>query len=274
MAQMPARCFLREHMSEQNALIDFDAVLVALQVLAFGGDLFGRRRQAGHRGGGGEHQIFQADEARTPLRQLIVERRRMRAQKALARRARGSENRVRRLGLGVAALRLFRQPRDQRVALLPELREADAVADQVRGIARHRGKPCGGCVCIKARFLQAALCCSVIHCSNLRPAADDALGVARRALDGSGSGPSYCVAFFSPSNLASSTSLSRCSWTAAPNSAGPWIATTWPVSSSFLLMSGLASATLRKSAAMRLRTSADIDAGANTPPALSNVRSG
>jgi hypothetical protein len=57
-AQVAAGRFVREHMGEENALVDFDAVLVALQVLTFGGDLFGGRCQAGHRGSGSEYQIF------------------------------------------------------------------------------------------------------------------------------------------------------------------------------------------------------------------------
>ena len=38
----------RQHLRQENALIDFDAVLLALHQLAFGIDLLARRRQARH----------------------------------------------------------------------------------------------------------------------------------------------------------------------------------------------------------------------------------
>ncbi len=48
MAKMHASDGHRQHLGEKNALIDFDAVLLALQQRAFGIDLLARRRQAGH----------------------------------------------------------------------------------------------------------------------------------------------------------------------------------------------------------------------------------
>ena len=63
MAQMAAGGFAGEHVGEENALIDLDAVLFALQVLGLGGDLRGGRRQAGDGHGRGEDQIFQANES-------------------------------------------------------------------------------------------------------------------------------------------------------------------------------------------------------------------
>ena len=56
-AEMRAGVRMRQHVREEDALIDLDAVLVALHLLALRIDLLARRHQAGNELGGlvGEH---------------------------------------------------------------------------------------------------------------------------------------------------------------------------------------------------------------------------
>ena len=81
-AKMPAAGFAGEHVGEENALIDLDAVFVALQVLGFGGDL--RRASASARA---RHRLrrtpdLPAGRTASVMGQLVVEaRRRGRARK-------------------------------------------------------------------------------------------------------------------------------------------------------------------------------------------------
>ena len=74
---------------KEDALVDLEAVLVALQECRLGGDCAARRRQAGHRGGGREHQIFQTRmKLRAVVGQFVDRAPRHESEKLLALRAR------------------------------------------------------------------------------------------------------------------------------------------------------------------------------------------
>src|SRR3984893_11264887 len=89
---MPAGGFAGEHVRKENALVDFDAVLFALQVRCLGRDLRGGRRQAGDGHGRGKDQVFQANESRALVRQLVVERLGVGSEEMLALLAGGGED--------------------------------------------------------------------------------------------------------------------------------------------------------------------------------------
>src|ERR1700720_3364756 len=116
---MPAGGFAGQHVREENALVDLDAVFFALQVRGLGGDLRGGRRQAGDGHGRGEDQVFQANESRAWVRQLVVERLDVGSEEMLALLARGSENGLCRARLTRTACRLVRQAAEQISAELP-----------------------------------------------------------------------------------------------------------------------------------------------------------
>ena len=93
MAEVQAGAFVGENMSDKDALIDFDAVLVALQPEAFGPYLLGRRREAGNLRCRLAQQIVEAHESAAILRQSVVNRDRMGGEKSLAMIARGKKDR-------------------------------------------------------------------------------------------------------------------------------------------------------------------------------------
>ena len=89
MAEVQAGALVGEHMSDKDALIDFDAVLVALQPEVFGPYLRGGRQEAGNLRCRLAQQIVEAYEPPAILRQPIVNRNRMGDEKSLAMIARG-----------------------------------------------------------------------------------------------------------------------------------------------------------------------------------------
>ncbi len=64
----------REHVSKEQALVDLDAVLVALPMRRFGGDLLSRRDQSGNEVRRGVDEIFDAPKRRAAFGQAIVDR--------------------------------------------------------------------------------------------------------------------------------------------------------------------------------------------------------
>ena len=95
-------------MREKDALIDLDAVLVALQKFCFGRDLRGGRGQTRHSRGRGKYQIFQTNELRAVAGQFVVKRLRMHGEKTLTLLAGGTENKLRRGCLRAVALWFLR----------------------------------------------------------------------------------------------------------------------------------------------------------------------
>lgn len=83
-------------------------------------------------------------------RQFVVERLRVGGEKALAMLAGGAEDKVRRSGLGAAALRLARQAGNEIVAFFPEMRIAAAIVSEVQTVARRGGEPVGNGFLVKA----------------------------------------------------------------------------------------------------------------------------
>ena len=127
-AEMEAGAGVAEDVREEDALVDLDAVLVALVEAGFGGDLPLGRDEAGHQRGGAPGQLVHAEEARAAGRGRIVDPIGVRGQEALARCAGRRQHRSGRRGLGGPPLRLLRQRADQAAGLGPE----GAVARDVR----------------------------------------------------------------------------------------------------------------------------------------------
>ena len=114
---------MRQHVGEEDALIDLDAVLVALHLLALRIDLPARRRQAGNERSRPRRRA--ARRARSASGSWSAPRRarctclRRNASRALAPGGQDRLGGARLLGI---ALRLLRQRAEQLVALEPELR--------------------------------------------------------------------------------------------------------------------------------------------------------
>ena len=62
MAEMASGALAAEHRGQEQALIDFQAALVALNAAVLGGDLLGRGHQAGNHAGGADHEILDPHE--------------------------------------------------------------------------------------------------------------------------------------------------------------------------------------------------------------------
>ena len=62
MAEMASGALAAEHRGQEQALIDFEATLVALEAALLGGDLLRRRHQAGNHAGGADHEILDPHE--------------------------------------------------------------------------------------------------------------------------------------------------------------------------------------------------------------------
>ena len=110
---MEAGAGVAEHMGEQDALVDLDAVLVALVETGFGGDLPLGGDEAGHQRGGAPGQLLHAEEARAAGGRFVVDTLRVRGQEALARCAGRRQHGSGRRGLGGTPLRLRRQRADE-----------------------------------------------------------------------------------------------------------------------------------------------------------------
>src|ERR1700761_8469117 len=112
--------FAGEDMGNENALIDFDAIFLALQEWRFGGKLSFCRRQARYGIGCGEHQIFEADEFRAVARQFVVKQFAMGIEEMFAMLACGGENGRCGASLRRVAHRLLRQAYEQIARELPK----------------------------------------------------------------------------------------------------------------------------------------------------------
>ena len=94
-AKMLADARAREHMGEEEALVDLDAVLVALRMSGFGADFLSCRDQSRNELRRGVDEIVEAAEGRAALGQAIVDLLDVGGEKRFARRARVRQQRLR-----------------------------------------------------------------------------------------------------------------------------------------------------------------------------------
>src|SRR5260370_40655061 len=85
-----------EQGGEAQALVGFEPALVALEQAVLGGDFLRCGNEARHDVGGADRQLFKPDEARALLRQRIVDRIGVAAEKTHPRVARSLLNELRR----------------------------------------------------------------------------------------------------------------------------------------------------------------------------------
>ena len=134
--EMLADARARQHVGEKQALVDLDAVLVALAVSGFGADFLPGRDQSRNKRGRGVGEIVEAAEGRGALGQEIVDPLDMQAEKRFARSARGRQQRIRGRLFGLVPPRLWRQLAKESRRLAPE----GAVRASVGLILAGRGR--------------------------------------------------------------------------------------------------------------------------------------
>ncbi len=127
-AKMHAALAQRQHLRQENALIDLDAILLALHRDAFGLDLPLRWRQPRHQFRRLIDEVVDPQEFFQPVGQLAIDGAGMRGEKALARVAAPQQDDIRRELLLDAALRLLRQ-------LGQKIRSSPPEAHAGRGVA-------------------------------------------------------------------------------------------------------------------------------------------
>src|SRR5271165_4130124 len=91
---MSSRLIIRQNVRDQDALVDLQAILVALQRVLFRSDLRPLGRKPRKRFGGSKQKLLHAHEALQAPGDRAVDRARVRAQKAIARLARASLDRL------------------------------------------------------------------------------------------------------------------------------------------------------------------------------------
>src|ERR1700724_1666901 len=107
-----------ERVREQNPLVDFGAVLVALDERAFPRDLLARRHQPGYFARGRVDEIGDAQEYREIFGERAIERLRVRREEDVAVGAVGTLDERGGAGLRGVARRLLRARRGKRARLL------------------------------------------------------------------------------------------------------------------------------------------------------------
>ena len=120
MTEMLADARAREHMGEEQALVDLGAVLVALPMSGLRVDLGARRNQPGDELRRGVDEVVEPPERRAALRQAIVDKFDMSGEKRLARRVRVRQQRLRRRPFRFVPPGLRRQPPKQSRRAAPE----------------------------------------------------------------------------------------------------------------------------------------------------------
>src|SRR3989442_6075340 len=128
---------IRGHRGAEEALIDLQSFLVALQERGLGRDLRARRSEPGHERGRIVYELLDANESRALLREPVIGAFHVGGEKAGARVARRLLDLLGRLRLVRVARGLRGQAREPRRAALPESRVARAVAGEIAGIARR-----------------------------------------------------------------------------------------------------------------------------------------
>ena len=142
-AEMPPRLIMREDVRDQNALVDLEAVLVALEHVLIRRDLCALRHKPRKRIGSGKQEFFHPHEASHAMGDGAVDRARMRAQEPVAGFADAGPDRFCRLLLRRRARRLLRHHVDQPLRPLPERAIALAIGNQVAGLGRLVSQPFG-----------------------------------------------------------------------------------------------------------------------------------
>ena len=147
-----------EHGGHEEALIDLEAVLVALQASFLGGDLLRGRHQRRHDAGGPRHQLLDPHEARPPDRERVVDRVGMPAQETHAGVARRVLDHLGGRLLALLAVCLRWQPPQEARRLEPVAGIAAAVCGKIRGAVRQRALPIPNIVAGQAGRRQAVGC--------------------------------------------------------------------------------------------------------------------
>src|SRR6185437_1693705 len=150
LAQMHAGLGQRQHLREENALVDFDAVFLALQMLGLRRHLPARRRQPGDQFGGIIDQVLDAPKSPEIAGQSAIDRLGVPLQKRFARLPAIGQDAFRRQFLRRRARRLPRQLGQQVGAGAPEFRAGGGIALEVSDETGLRLQPGGG------RFLRQA----------------------------------------------------------------------------------------------------------------------
>src|SRR5260370_19431807 len=130
-----------EHGGEEQALVDFEPALVALEQAVFGRDILRRGNEARHDVGGADRQLFDPNEGGALLRQRIVDRIGVAAEKTHPRVAGSLLNELRRGVLARAAARLLRQPSEKTRRSRPIFREFRPVGGKLDGLTGFRLQP-------------------------------------------------------------------------------------------------------------------------------------
>src|SRR5579863_5714804 len=140
-AEMRAAGGMREDARKQDALVDLEALLVALQQLALDNDLLDARNQPRQKLRRRVDETLGAHESAHLLSNRAIERLHMSGKEPVAA---GTENVVqclRTLPCRLGALRLVRQPRQQLLAHAPEAHMRERVVGVVTADLRLSGKP-------------------------------------------------------------------------------------------------------------------------------------
>ena len=141
MAEMPSGTRAAEHGGQEQALVDLEPALVALDGALLRRDLLRGRDQPRDHAGGPDHQILDPHETRPPHRQRVIDGIAVAAKKPHTGIARPLLNRARGGMLARIAARLGRQPPQEPRRFLPIGREFSAVGGKIGGLARLRLQP-------------------------------------------------------------------------------------------------------------------------------------
>ena len=131
----------REHMREEQALVDLDAVLVALRMSRVGADLLLRRDQPRNERRRGVDELVDAAESRAALGQAVVNLFDMRGEERFARRAPVRHERVGSRLFGLVPPRLWRQPAKENRRAAPKGAAVASVGSVVAGHDRKGLRP-------------------------------------------------------------------------------------------------------------------------------------
>src|SRR5262249_30097731 len=127
-AEMPAGALAREHVGEEDALVDLVSFLITLQERVFGRDLLARRHEARNGGGGFVDEVFEPGEAGAVESEQVVEGLHMRMQEFFALCARDGTERLRCGRFGRSSRRFRWQASQEIVRAMPEIDEPLAIA--------------------------------------------------------------------------------------------------------------------------------------------------
>ena len=140
---MQPRPLAGEHMGEEDALVDLDAVLVALVERGLGGNLLAARHQAGNGRRRGVDEVLDPDEAGPLAGQRVIDPVGMGGEEALPAGAGGRQDFAGRRGFRGVPLRLRRQGGEEPRGLRPERDVAVEIGIETLGRTGVRRDPLG-----------------------------------------------------------------------------------------------------------------------------------